>query len=934
MKTPINRFLGSCVICLLLGCSSSMTDAQYVEKALGYLDHGELQAAKIELKNALQQNQKNALARKLLGEVHLEYGDAASAEKELKRASELGVTDDAVLPLLARAFLLQGKHDELHALSLEKLMGKEQKSDVLATQGLGKLAQGKTDWAAAKIDRALLLDPQSTHAGVARARLLAKKEKYDLAQKGVDRVLEMDGGYAPAWSLQGDLESRDNNLAKAEAAYTKAIENSADDFYNLLKRGEVRIKQAKYGAAQKDIDVLKERAPQYADVNYAQGLIHFRNNRLSEAQDSFNLALQANKRHLWAVYFLSLTHLQLGNSLQAEEYGNRFLSAVPGSIRGRKLMAAIELQNKRYASAEELIRPVVDYRKDDVAAINLLANSLLKQNKTDEAIKLLETVASLQPESAIAQVRLGAALLVGKRLVEGVRHVEKALKMDPKLPQVYPLLVSGYLKNKDFNKALEAANSYRDSHPDSVAPYNLIGRLKQVSGQEVDAIKAFTSSREILEGDPTANHALAALAIKKKDYPQARKYYKDVLAHHENHLTTLLKLVVLDDLEEKPQVILKHLQQAATAHPQAILPNVMLARYHLTKGNPTKVQTLLLQLNDRQKRTPAVLEVMAISYLAQKQFHEAKHALDLLVEQQPDSAQAHFLLAQVHAGLGSRSAIGGELETAIELAPKYFAARLAYANLLLLEGQKGKLSDQLVVLNEISPEHPDVLRLSASLAQVEGDQETASDLLEDLFEKSPTTASMLSVARQKWIMGDKMEALELQEQWMEKHPEDLVAGLALAGAYSQQDKIERAIAKYKQILEKEKQNVTALNDLAWHLRNKQPAKALEYAERAKKLAPESAIVMDTLAVVLLKNGDLERAKRNIERALAKKPNRPDFRYHNAMIDAAAGDKVLAIKALQLLLGEDGNFPGRVEVQQLLIELQAEAAKATPQAITD
>jgi tetratricopeptide (TPR) repeat protein len=317
-----------------------------------------------------------------------------------------------------------------------------------------------------------------------------------------------------------------------------------------------------------------------------------------------------------------------------------------------------------------------------------------------------------------------------------------------------------------------------------------------------------------------------------------------------------------------------------------------------------------------------VLEVMALAQLAQKQYPGAKYGLEQLIEQQPDSAQAHFLLAHAYAGMGDRAGLRRELESTIELSPRNFAARLGLARLLLLEGEEEKLSEQLVVLNELSPDHPDVLRLKASLARAKGDQETASALLEEVFERSPSTDSMLSVARQEWAMGDQAAALELQEQWAEEHPDDLTASLALAGTYSQQDQVELAIAEYQQALKKDGQNVTALNGLAWHLRESQPARALKYAERAAKLAPDSVLVMDTLAVVLLNNGQLERARRTIARVYQKEPNAPTVRYHRAMIDAAAGDKSAAIEALQALLGEGRDFTEKAEAQQLLAELLA------------
>jgi tetratricopeptide (TPR) repeat protein len=330
----------------------------------------------------------------------------------------------------------------------------------------------------------------------------------------------------------------------------------------------------------------------------------------------------------------------------------------------------------------------------------------------------------------------------------------------------------------------------------------------------------------------------------------------------------------------------------------------------------------MLDLSDDQKQDAAVLEVMAQSQLARKQYQDAKQSVEQLLAQQSNSAQAHFLLAQVYAGLGNRTDTKQELESVIKLSPKHFAAHLALARLLAQEGQNEKVTEQLTVLNEISPDNPDVLALKASLAQAQGDQKTASTLLQDVFEQIPSTASMLAVARQELAMGNQMASLELQKQWMTEHPDDLVASMALADAYINQNQVERAITLYQRVLEQDEQNVNALNNLAWQLRDKEPVKALQYAKRAVALAPESAEVMDTLSVVFLKNNDIKSAKRYTERALAKKPKDPSFRYHSAMIDTAAGDKASAIETLQSLLAEDSNFSEKSEAQELLAKLKA------------
>ena len=66
------------------------------------------------------------------------------AEKELRRASKLGVADGAVLPLLARALLAQGKLEELQALTPGKPDGQGPKgAKYWLPRGLGNWRRGK-----------------------------------------------------------------------------------------------------------------------------------------------------------------------------------------------------------------------------------------------------------------------------------------------------------------------------------------------------------------------------------------------------------------------------------------------------------------------------------------------------------------------------------------------------------------------------------------------------------------------------------------------------------------------------------------------------------------------------------------------------------------------------------------------------------------------
>ena len=118
-------------------------------------------------------------------------------------------------------------------------------------------------------------------------------------------------------------------------------------------------------------------------------------------------------------------------------------------------------------------------------------------------------------------------------------------------------------------------------------------------------------------------------------------------------------------------------------------------------------------------------------------------------------------------------------------------------------------------------------------------------------------------------------------------------------------------------------NITALNNLAWYLKERSPEEALQYAQRLAELDPDSAAAQDTLAMVLLNNGETKKAGWAINRALEQDPDNPSVRYHSALINVKAGKPAAAIEVLESLLSSGASFPDRAEAEALLQQIKTE-----------
>ena len=901
----------------LFACGENTTTGEYVDNAQRYLDDGRSKAAIIELKNALKIDGNSAEARWLLGKVYFDQGDMPGADKELRHARKLGVANDQVLPLLAQAFLRQAKFDELKALSVRDLTG-EALAMLLSVQGLGRLAENELDAASELIERAVGEVPQLAYAQMAKARLLQAGGDAARVRAQLDVIFAIDPDYPQALSLLGDLALQQNEFKAAEQAYTRAIDAGlygTEEFANKLKRALVFIALQQYDAAQVDATYLLSTAPKHPSAHYVQGMIHFQQKKVVEAKESLVQALPGKELHPQIVYYLAALHLLEGEREQATAYASEFHGLAPGNIAGRKLLATIRLDERDYAQVEELLRPVLALGQNDAGAMNLLANALLREGKTDEAIDLLSEVAELDPDSPTAQMRLGAGMLVGGEQA-GVEHIESALRLNPDYQQGEILLVLNYLRQEEFSKALQAAEAYRDRQPEIVTPYNLLGRVHVVSKRKEAAQEAFQKARAVAPGDPFACQSLALFAMQDKLFSVAEKYYKEILEHHEDYLPALLKLAALKQLEGAEDTMLSYLERAMEAHPSAYQPRLILARLHLSKGRPDKVAVLLSGL-ESWDGNPEALQVAGVAQLAEKNYHSAQASFEKLVQLKPDGAVGHYLLARAYEGQGRHELVGGGLHKSIELAPDYIEPRVALARLSLEQKNNAVFEEQLAKLEVLAPNNPIIWPLQIAEAKLKGDKQGELAIYEKAFESIPSTSTLLGLADQRLSRGDTNGALGLYKAWIADNPEDVPARLALANMHIKKGVADLAIAQYQDVLEYDASNLVALNNLAWFLRDTKPKQAVEYAMRAEEVDGEAAAVQDTLAMAFLADDRFSEAKNAIAKALGKTPDNTSMRYHRVLINLASGQKNSAISELKRLLKSGEGFSERRDAEALL-----------------
>lgn len=191
----------------LTGCDglTGKTDQEHVAAAKDFLDKDDLKSSVIELKGALQKNPENAEARRLLGEANLDLRNGPAAEKELRRALELGVAIEAIVGSLAESLAMQGKFQEiLDEIDAPSNLDPVEKAEIISYRGDAWLSKNKPEKAKIEYQRALQIDVESGAAKLGLAKLaVANKERAE-AEKLIGEALKSSPEDSDIWFFLAD----------------------------------------------------------------------------------------------------------------------------------------------------------------------------------------------------------------------------------------------------------------------------------------------------------------------------------------------------------------------------------------------------------------------------------------------------------------------------------------------------------------------------------------------------------------------------------------------------------------------------------------------------------------------------------------------------------------------------------------------------------
>lgn len=220
------------------------------------------------------------------------------------------------------------------------------------------------------------------------------------------------------------------------------------------------------------------------------------------AMEAVDEALEADPDNAVAHYYKGLIlGSQADEISEPEERKSLYEESRASMDRARELMDAEEERPAEYEEMEETITAF--WAEEYNAGVNILTDDSTREATPDPnwtAIAHFENAATIQPDSALTYQVMSSAYYNEQEVDMAISSYEKAMERleEPEVDD-YEYIISLYLMQEEYNKAIDLSEQAMEDHPDETA---FVQYLADAYIQSGDRDRAIELVQNLIDEDP------------------------------------------------------------------------------------------------------------------------------------------------------------------------------------------------------------------------------------------------------------------------------------------------------------------------------------------------------------------------------------------------------------------------------------------------
>jgi tetratricopeptide (TPR) repeat protein len=544
--------------------------------------------------------------------------------------------------------------------------------------------------------------------------------------------------------------------------------------------------------------------------------------------------------------------------------------------------------------------------------------SYRKANDLPKAEAVLRLRVQNEPKDAVAVVNLANYLLLTNRYEEAEATMKRVLEDKTAFPGGHQLMGEFYARAKKYDKALAEFQAGVADDPKHALDYNEhIVALDMAMGKREDAIQLARSLSGKNPHDATINEMYAALLLQsgspadaKNALPELTSLVKNIPNNPVLHLDLARAYFATNDgtkaLNEANETMQEEGKSRAP-RPAILLPaRVITAQIYQNRGQYAQALEQSEAALKIQDGNPQARLIRDQALVGLKEIEQAQPDLEGLVQQFPAMTDARLALGGLYLQEREYAKAGEQFQKVWTSSPPDVRGYLGMQEIKMAQG---KIDEAVKGMQELVDKNPAVPQFRFQLANTQtiaGSQlqRTNPDQAKAMFQSAAANYKEVLKANGKatdvWIrlgalqraLGENDAALASFEQATNTDPQNVEAILQHAMMLETLGRKKEAADLYNRALGIDPNNALALNNLAFMNADTGTNldQAMTFAERAKKQAPKSPDVSDTLGYVYFRKNLNTEALEIFKQDVQDQPSNPTFHLHLAMALLKQGDK--------------------------------------------
>jgi|GEM_PF-2625936 len=515
--------------------------------------------------------------------------------------------------------------------------------------------------------------------------------------------------------------------------------------------------------------------------------------------------------------------------------------------------ARLHMMSGQYAKAVPLLEQARAKAPKDRDVRYLLASCFYHQNQYEKANGILKELAVEAKNSANVALLYGMTLrqLGDSGAREALRH---AIDLDPTNPVAREQMI---LLSSDAGN-VEAAQA----------------DLKQMYERDPSDPRAIRFMLQFLRAEGNTAKVTELLTRVEQINPRRDEY-----------LPTLVDgYVYLGQYKQAEQTTREWLSR----HPEAVEPNLTLARLMLAQNRLDDANELLGKIKSKYAENADVDEIIGSLYLQQRQFDKAIEHLDSALDKTPGNISTRLKLAQAQHSLVLNDDALDNVEKILEQDPTHTEALALAARIYQTQGKNDQATE---MLSRIDVNKVDMRRNPLMAAQIKARAEQYDEAIvianQAIFAGNDDPALRMLLAGVYLRKGNTSEAENQLLSLVRSQPDNWMGYSALATFYVQTNQLAKGISAFQGLSAGNNQLFGRLALAGLYTRNNQPAQALDQVQGLLKPMidrrdPRAMTVASVIASLHVTMKQPDRAKAVYQSMIDAKLNVPQAML--AMID--------------------------------------------------